>query len=502
MGLTSYLALSTKVDWNDDGDFGDTGEDVSTYVRYPVWTQRGRAKVDDEFRAGRGGFQLRNEDGRFTPLYASSPLYPNVLPGRTVQVQVTYDGTTYPVFYGRCTPESQKSKPPGEVGFTMVDAFEQLRLGLTNTPLMTSVRQDEVITNVLDDINWPAGLRDLDTGPDTLGVFPNHNRLPVNALQLAAKQDPGAALFLSRAGEVVYQNRYFRSSQAVYATLAGTFDEIDPQLRQEDLADAVRATYPRFEVQTALQAVWTLQLPRWLPPGESTFEFENQVPATGYVTTLVANTDYTGNTELDGSGTDKTAQISLEVTASDSGGGTITATNLDSTRVALQAGAQVRAYAVLDGGEVNAVRKTVSSPLVAGQQLNRGFEFLDIVDVVSGYVDYQAAIRGAFRLRPVVTIRPDTDALMALVLGAEIGKRVSLTDTAAAWTTQISGEFIIEGIDLRITGPASVEAVWRLFDAELASAAFFRISGVSGGGADYSQISDSTPAASDRRIAY
>lgn len=496
MGLTSYLALAVKVDWNADGDFADADEDVSAYVRYPVKTSRGRAKVTDEFRAGQGSFSLMNEEGRFSPLYASSPLYPNVRPGREVVVEVTYNGTTYPVFRGRCTPERQRSSLPASVEFSMLDAFEELRLGLTNTALLQSQRVDEVITEVLDDIGWDAGRRDLDTGPDTLSLFTNHNRLPINALQLAAAQDPGGALFMARDGDVRYQNRRYRSGQAVYATLAGTFETIDPQLRQEDVVEAVRATYPRFEVSSELLDVFELTLPRWIPPGTSTFEFETTaMGAEGYVTPLVATTDYVANTELDGSGTDKTAQVSLSVTASDSGGGTITAVNVDSTRVALTE-CRVRGYPVREGEEVNAIRKVVSSPLVSNQTLQREFEFLDAADAVEGWVSWQRAVRGDYRVRPVVEIVPDTDALMAIVLGAEIGHRVVLTDTGAPWLTQVSGQFHIEGIELEFRGPGEVRAVWRLFDADLATGSMFRISGAAGVGPYYSTIDG------DDRIGY
>lgn len=507
MALTSYLALSVKVDWNSDGDFSDSGEDVSTYLRYPLKTARGRAAVTDEFRAGQGAFSLMNEDGRFSPLYASSPLYPNVRPGREVVVEVTYDGTTYPVFRGRCTPERQASGLPASVEFSMYDAFEDLRQGLTNTALQQSKRVDEIITAVLDDIGWDAGRRDLGTGPDTLTVFTNHNRLPINALQLAVAQDPGAALFIARDGDVTYQNRHFRSGQAVYATLAGTFEEIDPQLRQEDVVEAVRATYPRFEVASALATVWELQLPRRLRPGVTEFEVElnasGVLGATGYVTP-VATTDYIAETAQDGSGTDKTAQVTVSITSSDSGGAVLQWTNADSSDVWLQAGGatKLRAYPLQEGGEVNAIRETVASPLVANQTLTREFEFLDDEDVVRGWVQWQRSVRGDFRVRPVVTILPDTDALMAIVLGAEIGKRVSLTDTGAPWLTQVSGEYIIEGIEMEFRGPGEVRAVWRLFDADLAIGSMFRISGASGAGADYSTISAATPAAGDDRIGY
>ena len=502
MSLSSYISLAVAVDWNADGDFVDANEDVSAYARYPLRTSRGRAKVTDKFSAGTGSFVLKNDDGRFTPLYASSPLYPNVLPGRGVQVQATYNAVTYPVFKGRCTPESQGRRPPqAEVAFSMVDAFEQLRLGLTNTALQQGKRVDELITAILDDISWAAGDRTLDTGLETLTVFTNHNRLPLNALQLAAKQDPGAALFMSRAGKVLYQNRQYRSLQPVYATLDGTFDELDPQIRQEDMVDHVRATYPRYSTDAAVSAVFTLNTPRWLQPGTGSFDFDinasGVVAASSYVTPLVATTDFVANSALDGGGTSKTAQVSLTVSASNSGGGTVSYTNLDSAPVALTF-LQVRALATKAGAETNAVRVAVSAPVVTGQQLNQEFEFQDNADPVTGWVNWQANVRGAVRVRPVVTITPDTDALMALVLGAEIGNRVVLTDTGAPWLTQVNGVFFIEGIDLEFTGPASVRATWRLFDADMAIGSMFRISGAAGGGQDYSTIASAAPTSGDR----
>lgn len=504
MSLTSFVSISAKIDWNSDGDFGDSGEDVSADVQYPVTTKRGRQEVVDVFQAGTAAFSLRNGDGTYTPLYASSPLYPNVLPGRVCQLQVTYNAVTYDLFKGRCSPSSGRFAPDGQMNFEAIDAFEQLRLGLTNTALQQSKRVDQLITAILDDISWPAGDRDLGTGLETLTVFTNHNRLPLNALQLAATQDPGAALFMSRAGKVVYQNRQYRSLRPVYATLAGTFDDIDQRIRLEDMADYVRATYPRYSTDAAVSAVFTLNTPRWLQPGTGSFDFDinasGVAAASAYVTPLVAVTDFAANSALDGGGTSKTAQVSLSVSASSSGGGTISYTNLDSSQVALTF-LQVRALATKAGAETNAVRVAVAAPVVTGQQLNQDFEFQDNVDPVRGWVNWQANVRGAVRVRPVVTITPDTDALMAIVLGAEIGNRITLTDTGAPWLTQVSGDHFIEAIDLAFEGPGLVRARWTLFPADLAGGSFFRISGALGGGADYSQIVAAAATTGDR-LAY
>lgn len=484
MSLTSHIAVTTEIDWNNDGDFSDSGEDVSSYVRYPIRISAGRAKSTDEFGAATGAFLLKNPDGRFSPFYTSSPLYPNVLPGRPVRMSVEYDSVSYSLFRGRCTPDSQlASLQEMAMGFTMVDAFEELRLGLTNTALQLNKRVDELLTVIADDIDWPVALRDFDTGLETIGVFSNHNRLPINALQLAAAQDPGSSLFIAKDGKLTWRNRRARSLASTFATLSGTFNKLDPQVRQEDMVDAVRAEYARFSVSAALTAVWTLQTSRRIPSGTSEFDFESSGPAHSYADP-VAGTDFTANSQEDGTGTSKTAQLSLSVVASSSGGGTLQAVNLDSSDVWLDAGAVVQGFLAESGGETNVVRATVSSPVLTGQKLSKTFEFQDNEDPVAGWVRWKANTLGSIRMRPVVEITPDTDTLMAVVLGASIGSRIVVTDTGSPWLTQTTGTFILEGYDLEILGPREIRAQWRLFDVDLAIANMFRIGSSAMNGTD------------------
>ncbi len=501
MSLASYVSLSIKIDWNNDGDFTDANEDVSAYAIYPLQTKRGRARVSDDFAAGTGSFRLLNRDGRFSPFNASSPLYPNVLPGRPVVISAVYNAVTYPVFSGRCTPVSQSAKPEDPyVEFEMVDAFEELRLGLTNTPLAVNKRVDEVITTILDDIGWPAGQRDLDTAGSTRGIYTNHNRLPINALQLAAKQELGARLFIAKDGDMTFRNRYAAGEKLPSATLAGTFDDVDPQVRQEDLVDEVRATYPRYSVDTALTELFSLTLVRALPAGTSTFDFEfnasGVVGGNGYVTPLVAVTDYDTNSQPDGLGTNKNAQVAITISAESSGGGTVQVVNSDSSTVYLLY-LKVRGYALRKGEETNAIKATVASPIITGQTFSTDFEFNSNETEINGWVNYQAEVRGGIRARPIVQIQADTDALMTLLLGLELGDKLTLSDSGAAWLTQISNTYVVEAIDLSVSGPRSVRAKLSLFDQELAAAKFFKISGASGAGLDYSAIVTAGAASGD-----
>lgn len=506
MSLTDYVSISVYIDWDNNGDFDDPDDDVTAYALYPFRTGRGRASVNDEFAAGTGSFRLDNRDGRFSPFNSASPLYPNVLPGRPVKIEAIYNLTTYPLFRGRCTPVAQSAKADDPyVEFEMVDAFEELRLGLTNTPLAVSERVDRVIESVLDNIEWPLDLRELDVAASRLAFFTNHNRLPLNAIQLAAKHELGGRLFVGKDGKLVFKNRYAAGEADPVATLAGTFDEVDPQVRQEDLVDYVRLTYPRFALDSSVSDIFTLSLP--LPvPANTTIEVEfevnlqSAVGATNYVSPLVAGTDFEANSQADGSGTSKNAQVSIElappfntgflIAAADtnSDGGTLLITNSDSSTVYLTT-LKVRGKALRRGEETNAIRVLVAAPIITGQTFNTEFEF-PVTDIASfeGWASYQANARGSVRARPVVQLQADTDELMALLLGLELGAKLVLSDAGAPWLTQIDNTYVVEGIELEVSGPRAVRSTLRLFDRELALASFFKLSGPEDNDQDYSEI--------------
>jgi hypothetical protein len=80
------MTINVSIDWNHDGDYADTNENVTAYVLAAEW-RVGRANPDDEMPTeGSLTLTLNNQDRRFSPDYADSPLYGNLKTGRRIKI--------------------------------------------------------------------------------------------------------------------------------------------------------------------------------------------------------------------------------------------------------------------------------------------------------------------------------------------------------------------------------------------------------------------------------
>jgi hypothetical protein len=77
------------VDWNDDGDFSDANEDVTSDV-LGLTLDHFRDLSSDHIEAARLELELKNDDHKYSPPNGSSPLSGNLKPGRKVWVRVAY----------------------------------------------------------------------------------------------------------------------------------------------------------------------------------------------------------------------------------------------------------------------------------------------------------------------------------------------------------------------------------------------------------------------------
>lgn len=78
-----------KVDWNGDGDFDDTDENVTSDV-LGLTLEHFRDLASGHMEAARLELQLRNADHKYSPPNSSSPLSGDLKPGRKVWLRAAY----------------------------------------------------------------------------------------------------------------------------------------------------------------------------------------------------------------------------------------------------------------------------------------------------------------------------------------------------------------------------------------------------------------------------
>lgn len=217
--------------------------DISAYVRAGSIT-RGRSSVDGRFDTGTATLTLDNRTGRFTPGNTAGAYYPNVQIGVPVRItaQPESSSTTYPLFYGsvRAWPPTF---PTGNIDATvtvpLADGFYNLNLEDIAGQSYVAQRTDQRITAVLDDLSWPAGLRDLDAGIGTVQptdvAQPNDGgEQPALDHMLDVAEAEAGALFMGPNGDVVFQNRVALSGVTPTVTYDGTDDYSDITFAYDD----------------------------------------------------------------------------------------------------------------------------------------------------------------------------------------------------------------------------------------------------------------------------
>lgn len=89
---------------------------------------RGRQNQLDQYQAGTAEVLLDNDDRKFDPTYASSPLNGYIRPMTRIQLRDTYGGITYPLFTGSADRWTQNREGPhrGTTSLSATDGFKNL----------------------------------------------------------------------------------------------------------------------------------------------------------------------------------------------------------------------------------------------------------------------------------------------------------------------------------------------------------------------------------------
>jgi len=351
MARGTYVLL---IDWNGDNDFSDTGEDVTSRTLSVEW-RRGNdyaSQLVGKAVAGSLVAELNNESGDYSTFNTSSPLAGNLVPGRKVKLTGNDGSTTTTLWAGFLDSiepipsvagaNKARLKAIGPFGF--LNKFE------VSTAMLGNKKAGELVGAVLDVAGWSEDDRDLDTGIVTFPRFWVERVKTFDALRIIEETETGL-LEESAAGNIVYRDRHARSkdtrsttSQATYSDASGAslsyshVEQIDPL---KFIYNELRATLQLHSgswildtsalgTQTVLAGdaavLWTH--PETGPTSPSIFAGATQIFTAAYPTSgsgitsaavdfwtgLTATTDYLANDSADGTGTNRTANITVSLT--------------------------------------------------------------------------------------------------------------------------------------------------------------------------------------------
>jgi hypothetical protein len=185
--------------------------DVSNQVNY-VKTQRGRSALSDQFQTGQLTLRIIDQNGDFNPLNENGPYAGLLTPMKKVQITATYSGVTYPVFSGFITSYvNTQPSDATEVAYTTITAVDAFRLGnLAQISTVTGATAGNLsgtrINQILDEIDWPATMRDVDAGLTTMQADPGTARTSLQAMQTVTDSEYGA-LYIDPSGSFTFQDR-------------------------------------------------------------------------------------------------------------------------------------------------------------------------------------------------------------------------------------------------------------------------------------------------------
>ncbi len=231
----------------------------------PVWTditrdvqnitiKRGRQSELARMEAGTATIRLKNQQGNYWPNNASGAYFPNVLPGKKVQIRATYAGVPYYLYTGFATGWPPKWLSKGGlnpiVSIKCVDLIKNLSNYDLNTVGYAQEASGTRVGNVLDDIGWPAGLRAVDAGQETIqasGAIADEKAM--THLFLVQDSEYGI-IYIAGNGDVTFEDRAHRfvaphiTSQAIFGDDLGEnfYADLVPEYDDEFIFNDIRIT--------------------------------------------------------------------------------------------------------------------------------------------------------------------------------------------------------------------------------------------------------------------
>lgn len=408
-----------------------------------------------------------------------SPGHANALSGFThgvlTRVQVVYSAGTYTKFIGKfheIAPVAGQYRRR-VTACTALDWIDELaRFQVRDVAPQANKTTDDLIDAIITAMPsgaQPQGTPDLDVGIDTYPyAFDNIGR-GASGLSLVADAVNSELGFFYVQGDGVprFENRQASLSASILVDLT------DDELLAVDVPSTLDSTYNHAFVtihpktvdagNIVLFALEASDVPS-LAAGETrTFTFEYRNPSNSqqliggmtFVDPLVATTDYTGNTAANGSGTNKTAALTVSVDFN-AASATVTVENTDAGTVYLTK-LQGRGLGIYD--EAPQTFEAAVTKSYGDRPVTLDMPYQDDPNVAQDIATYLAGQFAETSGRAtMVEFNPhQSHALMVAALTAEPGSLITITESM---TGLVDAVHRIQWIELTLTAPLRLRVRW------------------------------------------
>jgi hypothetical protein len=481
-----------QVDWNNDGDWGDTGEEIDMGRVRGITCSFGRdraSQLTGKSKAGKLRATLDNRSGDYNPFNSGSPIYGNILPGRPVRLLGTSttqsDQAIWQGFLTRITPQVFLGGDATAI-LEATGPLGQINLDQIEVPMVTSQRTDQVVDDILDAAGWGAGssYRTLDTGKTTITRYWKSATYTMSALQ-EVESTEGGFIREGKNGKIIFDNRHHRlagaalTSQATYSDASGAarvysaIVQDDPLPHIFNIFEADVQTYTTASVAV----LWTLSetgaSSPSIAPGVArtwiarypTSASVNSARGVAVWTTTASTTDMTANAAADGSGTNVTSDIGIAVSKS-SETMDITLTNNGSVTAYITK-LQARGTAITADDPASIKQEDATSQTAFGKRtwpsrtkfIPDTTEALDWADFnISIYKDPTAVLKLTY------FANRDTNSINEM-LDRDLSERVTVVADNTADLSIDDRDFFIEAVNHQITADRLHKVTYLLSDA-------------------------------------
>jgi hypothetical protein len=179
---------------------------------YSISIRRGRNILKDTYDAGTATVRVLDPQGYFNPQNPSSPYFGYLVPLRKIRISATTSTAQHFLFSGYVN-DYRYTFPVGQetayVDILCTDGFRLLQMSNVSTIPSTTAGQDTGtrINKILDEVSFPASMRQISTGNATCVADPATTRSTLEAIKNAEFSEGMGAFYMSADGSAVYKNR-------------------------------------------------------------------------------------------------------------------------------------------------------------------------------------------------------------------------------------------------------------------------------------------------------